>query len=255
MVSNGSISSVAEASPTRSRRSSLSSTPVPTPVRGQTPADDPPPYEARDDKAAMAMEQEHDASWLSWGLSTLPGPLVNSHILHHPHLKSLIPSVLSSPSASDKASRSGAWITLPLPIPSWETLQGLSSSEELRLYPQMMAALARTMVSTSASDAGGADGGAESREREVRDRSLGKKSRRSKPRQGSKGSRSDGSGSGASSVSGMVQVEKPDRMLYLFWLPILLFFGFWLMVTALPIVTTCGLIYGRQIYRAVKHRM
>ena len=46
-----------------------------------------------------------------------------------------------------------------------------------------------------------------------------------------------------------------DRMLYLFWLPILLFVSFWLLVTALPIITGFGIIYARQITKAIKQRM
>lgn len=44
-------------------------------------------------------------------------------------------------------------------------------------------------------------------------------------------------------------------MLYLFWLPILLFVGFWLLVSALPIATGFGLIYARKITKAIKGRM
>jgi hypothetical protein len=41
-------------------------------------------------------------------------------------------------------------------------------------------------------------------------------------------------------------------MLYLFWLPVLMFVGFWLFVTALPIVAGLFLIYGRQMTSRVK---
>lgn len=44
-------------------------------------------------------------------------------------------------------------------------------------------------------------------------------------------------------------------MLFFFWLPILLFFGFWIVVTALPIITGFGLIYARSITRYIKQRM
>lgn len=50
-------------------------------------------------------------------------------------------------------------------------------------------------------------------------------------------------------------IAAEDRMLYLFWLPILLFVSFWLLVTALPIITGFGIIYARQITKAIKQRM
>jgi hypothetical protein len=43
-------------------------------------------------------------------------------------------------------------------------------------------------------------------------------------------------------------------MLYMFWLPILLFVGFWLFVTAVPIATGICFIYARQIGKALKQR-
>jgi hypothetical protein len=50
-------------------------------------------------------------------------------------------------------------------------------------------------------------------------------------------------------------IRTEDRMLYLFWLPILLFVSFWMLVTALPLITGFGFIYARQITKAIKQRM
>jgi len=44
-------------------------------------------------------------------------------------------------------------------------------------------------------------------------------------------------------------------MFYLFWLPLLLFVGFWTLVTLLPIFTGFGLLYARTITRYIKQKV
>jgi hypothetical protein len=40
-------------------------------------------------------------------------------------------------------------------------------------------------------------------------------------------------------------------MIYLFWLPILLFVGFWAMLVALPVATGLSLFYSLKIAKAI----
>lgn len=46
-----------------------------------------------------------------------------------------------------------------------------------------------------------------------------------------------------------------DRMLFYFWLPLLLFFGFWIFTFMLPIFTAFGLFYARTIRQFIKQRI
>jgi hypothetical protein len=182
----------------------------------------------------------------------------------------------------EKAEQSQGWVAFP--APSWETLQKMASPEEVKLFTQAMAAAALNAVVQSTT----------STPEPTRTHSRsGRKSRTSSMNQGRKksrqGSRSEGespskqvvkhvkresstgTGTGTQTETEtrshwwclhlprhrrlMLTNPAEDRMLYLFWLPILLFVGFWLLVTALPIATGFCLIYARQITRAIKQRM
>jgi hypothetical protein len=44
-------------------------------------------------------------------------------------------------------------------------------------------------------------------------------------------------------------------MLFYFWLPLLLFFGFWTIIAILPIFTGIGLYYARTIRQVLKQRL
>ncbi|WVQ79154.1 hypothetical protein IAT38_001250 [Cryptococcus sp. DSM 104549] len=168
------------------------------------------------------------------------------------------------------------WVAFP--TPSWETLQKMTSPEEMKLFTQAMAAAAlnavvQTGVTTSnipgsstqeerghsrrasryalatEEDEQGQKNGAGRGRRRRKSANAGSETGVMVERGGRKRS------SSASSGDKVVKQVKRDRMLYLFWLPILLFVGFWLLVSALPIATGFALIYARKITRAIKQRM
>jgi hypothetical protein len=239
----------------RSRRVSPEITPTPT------PRDDPPPYAPPD-----------QGSWMSRLSSNINIP--NPHIPGWNQLHSLW---------GDKAVPPG-WIAFP--APSWDTLQKVTSPEDIKLFTQAMAAAALNAVVQSGATTSGARG--------AKALKFGKESKHQRRASGD-----SQSSSGRLSTSEVVRTVKrestesetnahgtptangnviangevtnktlkakakgirrltftEDRMLYLFWLPVLLFVGFWLVVTALPIATGFCLIYARQISRAIKQRL
>jgi hypothetical protein len=148
------------------------------------------------------------------------------------------------------------WIAFP--APSWDTLQKVTSPEDIKLFTQAMAAAALNAVVQSGATTANMEEGSSSQRTPA-------KSRKQHQRRASGDSQSSGRLS-ASEVVRTVKRESSesasrtltfaeDRMLYLFWLPVLLFVGFWLLVTALPILTGFCLIYARQISRAIKQRI
>ncbi|TXT07215.1 hypothetical protein VHUM_03385 [Vanrija humicola] len=212
-------------SPKRGRRASLVATPPLPGSMSPVPRDDPPPYAPPD-----------SASWMSRTLSNI------SHPIQDTVWQSLPKGLPTLWSAGEKTgSGSHGWVAFP--APSWDTLQKMTSPEEVKLFTQAMAAAALNAVVQSGATAGPMD---------------------SSPRASSKKParrRHSNAGSSPSSRSRELgQATKPkqvkhDRMLYLFWLPVLLFVGFWLLVTAVPIATGFCLLYARQISRAIKQRL
>lgn len=182
------------------------------PAHGEAP----PPYTPPD-----------NASWMARTLSNISHPL--SDTLHG------LPSLWNS----EKEAPHG-WVAFP--APSWDTLQKMTSPEEVKLFTQAMAAAAFNAVVQS-----GATTSTMGEPAPVR--TPPKKKRHQ--RRASEDSRS----SSQASTSQVVKQVKQDRMLYLFWLPVLLFVGFWLLVTALPIATGFCLLNARQISRAIKQRL
>ncbi|WVF65817.1 hypothetical protein IAT40_000554 [Kwoniella sp. CBS 6097] len=254
-------------SPHSTRRPSLTSSstetttqpPLPSPaVTIPAPSDDPPPY-------APAENDDSNASWMSRTLSTIPQPHPNFKLPDAVWDRLPIPHSIFSPekTASSETASTPGWVAFP--APSWETLQKMASPEEVKLFTQAMAAAAFNAVvqsgmttsnvtsSAAASKRSGRGGYDEGETEEC------KRMRRRRKSNGGNGTTSggkDGRRSGDVSPSEkMVKHVKHDRMLYLFWLPILLFVGFWLLVTALPIATGFCLIYARQITRAIKQRV
>ncbi|WRT65724.1 uncharacterized protein IL334_002672 [Kwoniella shivajii] len=228
-------------SPKSTRRPSLTSTstikeiqpPVNLPIR-----DDPPPY---------APSESDESSWMSRTLSTI----------HHPHKipyavwdRLPIPHIFGpdKPSTVGEDQHHG-WVAFP--APSWETISKMTSPEEVKLFTQAMAAAAFNAVVQSGMTTSDVVSSSETR-MTFAEEGLRKfrKARRSN------GTGKDGKRSGSVSPSEkVVKHVKRDRMLYLFWLPILLFVGFWLLVSALPLATGFCLIYARQITKAIKQRL
>lgn len=215
-----------------------------TPPSGTLGIDSPPPYSPASwlDRFPLNTEQ--------WKFPLMPQPIAS---MFHPKTTS---------------SAEAGWVTLPVPAPSWETLQRMTSPEEVKLFTQAMAAAAlNAVVQSGATTTMESPTTRRSRERERR------KKRRSSG-SGSTGttSRSGGGSPGSGKVVKQVKSESAchdlrfrsstsadnhveDRMLIFFWLPILLFFGFWIVVTALPIITGFGFLYARSITRYIKQRM
>ncbi|KAL1411632.1 SPT3 Dosage dependent suppressor of Ty-induced promoter mutations-like protein [Vanrija albida] len=213
-------------SPKRDRRASLVATPPLPGSLSPVPRDDPPPYAPPD-----------SAGWMSRTLSNI------SHPIQDTVWQSLPKGLPTLWSAGGEKNGSGSQGWVAFPAPSWDTLQKMTSPEEVKLFTQAMAAAALNAVVQSGATAGPMDGSP---------RASGKR----QPRR-----RHSNAGSSPSSRSRELgQVAKPkqvkhDRMLYLFWLPVLLFVGFWLLVTAVPIATGFCLLYARQISRAIKQRL
>ena len=240
----------------RSRRSSLSSTtPQPTPiVNPTTPPEAPPPYDA-------SHSQNELAPWKSqfYPGFKLPGAVWDR--IPQP-ITSFFDKNLPSSSNTDP----GGWIAFP--APSWETIQKMASPEEVKLFTQAMAAAAFNAVvqsgatTSTASTLSPRKSDAELAERRIRRKR--RKSRSGVDRDAGSSSPTPGSPKVVTHVKRKSRPQvigitltyfEGDRMLYLFWLPVLLFVGFWLAVTAVPIATGFCLIYARQITRAIKQRM
>lgn len=161
-------------SPPRTRRSSLDSTPQPTPHMSPTPKEDPPPYSGPipDSTTSAPHPHPHQSSWFEPPFKLpiqLPQPLADvwPHIpipaaIPIPGLAlGLIPSFLipdsldpntksgagsSGTRAQDQGqtSAAGGWVAFP--APSWETLSKMTSPEEVKLFTQAMAAAAFNAV-------------------------------------------------------------------------------------------------------------
>ena len=241
-------------SPRVSRRSSLSLTPHPTPIVSSVSStpDDPPPYDTH--------RSPPEGSWMS---RTLSG---NSGAFRIPVPEAVwdkLPIPLSSLFGEKSADATdGGWVAFP--APSWETLQKMASSEEVKLFTQAMAAAAFNAVVQSGATTGTIQDDTTQRSRSVehrRRKSRGEREESGSPRkQMVKQIKSESSAPPLCVISmgcweTILMMCVGDRMLYLFWLPILLFVGFWLLVTALPLATGFCLIYARQITRAIKQRI
>nr|XP_019050405.1 hypothetical protein I302_00837 [Kwoniella bestiolae CBS 10118]OCF29335.1 hypothetical protein I302_00837 [Kwoniella bestiolae CBS 10118] len=213
----------------------------------------PPPYAPR----------EHtEASWMSRTLSSTSQKIPNAvwdrlpiphNMFNHPHPHT--PEKGTATSGGTHEEHQQGWVAFP--APSWETISKMATNpEEVKLFTQAMAAAAfnavvqsgiTTPVNSPSTGVGG-----RSNEDELRRLRRRRKSASGNTEVRMKDGRRSGSVSPSEKV---VKHVKRDRMLYLFWLPILLFVGFWLMVTALPIATGFCLIYARQITKAIKQRM
>jgi hypothetical protein len=142
----------------RSRRSSLSILPVSDEIVDEVgdSADEPPPYEA-------PVSPIEIGSWMSRTLSSSALGLSHSHFkLPLPCADSVLnrlPQQLSTPlhSLFDRPTEAGAggsgWIAFP--APSWETIQRMTSPDEVRLFTQAMAAAAFNAVVQSGATSGG----------------------------------------------------------------------------------------------------
>ena len=131
----------------RSRRSSLSSTPQPTPVIGPTtPPEAPPPYDAH----ARPRSHAELGPWMStlypdalkipgavWDRIPQPIAAFFDKNVHLPHAS-------SSTSTSSAHESQGGWVAFP--APSWEMLQRMTSPEEVKMFTQAMAAAAFNAV-------------------------------------------------------------------------------------------------------------
>ncbi|KAK8861605.1 hypothetical protein IAR55_002428 [Kwoniella newhampshirensis] len=258
-------------SPRSTRRASLDSTPQPTPLMAAHPSDEPPPYAPPAGRGISALtdsETDH-SSWMSRTLTAIPHPHPNfklpGAVWDHLPIPSSIFGQEKRAMAGMPAEQEGApphgWVAFP--APSWETLQKMASPEEVKLFTQAMAAAAFNAVVQSGVTTTGTVGTSSNgegrrlrRQAQAMDEWEGDQRIKERRRRKSGGGGKDGRRSGSVSPGEkVVKHVKRDRMLYLFWLPVLLFVGFWLLVTALPIATGFSLIYARQITRAIKQRM
>ncbi|WVR03794.1 hypothetical protein IAU60_000789 [Kwoniella sp. DSM 27419] len=260
-------------SPRTARRPSLTSSSTETTTQATLPSiqarpqDDPPPYAPPADSDG--------SSWMSRTLSTIPHPHSNFKLAEAVWDRLPIPQSMFGPGSIGKTSGSGPGVTdqtqiptpaqthshgwVAFPAPSWETLQKMASPEEVKLFTQAMAAAAINAVVQSGVTVPDTP---MTPSRQARRSTVAgveqddDDAKRVRRRRRSGGAGKDGRRSGdVSPHEKVVKHVKRDRMLYLFWLPILLFVGFWLLVTALPIATGFCLIYARQITRAIKQRM
>lgn len=250
--------------------------------------DDPPPYAPPTDHSRIGVHPAHADDHDSWvktlaSLPHVPHFLPSGVWDHLPSRHSLFGSDKSARTASEHehGSSSHGWVAFP--TPSWETLTKMASPEEVKLFTQAMAAAAlnavvQTGATTPAVRAGprvrksNATLRAADTELDMDAEGEGRKKGREDEEGAKNGSKSrrrksaSASGLGAATMvsakrsdnaspDNVVNHVKRDRMLYLFWLPILLFVGFWLLVSALPIATGFGLIYARKITKAIKGRM
>ncbi|EIW68975.1 hypothetical protein TREMEDRAFT_73985 [Tremella mesenterica DSM 1558] len=213
--------------PTRRNKSIYS----PKHIRTPSPDHPPPPPYASPIHTPINLPRSHQTTskeenrngWFNWKLSTIsiPSP-PSSHIrLPIPNLFGVIDN------KSSDGEESGAFKWIPIPLPSWEARHGLPSSEELKMYSQSWAVVLVSLVSPPSPEGRRSDLEGD-----------------------------DVVGSGTTGGKGKVRhTKKTDIMLWIFWLPVLCFFGFWVLITALPIVTTVGLLYFRQVYKALKQRV
>lgn len=182
------------------------------------PHEDPPPY-----------TPPNQPSWMSRTISNISHPIQDKVLHNLPFFN------------GDKVSLPNGWVAFPAP-PSWDTLKNMTNPEDIKLFTQAMAAAAFNAVVQS-----GATTSSKLEDGSPATRSP-KKWRRRRSSVDSRSSRDI-------QATQVVKQVKQDRMLYLFWLPVLLFVGFWLLVTALPIATGFCLLYARQISRAIKQRL
>ncbi|GMK55321.1 hypothetical protein CspeluHIS016_0203770 [Cutaneotrichosporon spelunceum] len=187
------------------------------------PRDDPPPYTPRE-----------TGSWMSRTLSNISHPISDT-------INGALPTFLGNWEKHQQEHPGTNWVAFP--APSWDSLQKLTSPEEVKLFTQAMAAAAFNAVVQSGATTSHLQDTATTA-------SSPSKAKQRRKRRASEDSRSSGQLSNS-----VVEQVKQDRMLYLFWLPVLLFVGFWLLVTALPLATGLCLIYARQFGRAVKQRL
>nr|ODN92410.1 suppressor protein SPT23 [Cryptococcus depauperatus CBS 7841] len=240
-------------------------------------ADRPPPYTPPAEH--IDIHQEH-MGWIKTisNLSHLPQHhfIPNAVWDHLPSRSSLFSSNKSIVSPlkrrENQIERGHSWAGFT--SPSWHTLSKMTNPEEMKLFTQAMAAAAlNAVVQTGMATPVTASGshmfeqewerGKES-EKEFSGGDKQDEEKKSRGRR-KRSATASGSGSGVALMTRkrestspgdkVVQHVKRDRMLYLFWLPILLFVGFWLLVSALPIATGFSLIYARKITRAIKQRM
>lgn len=140
--------------------------------------DSPPPYSPASwlDRLPLNTEQ--------WKFPLVPQPLAS---MFHPKAA---------------ASTEAGWVTLPVPAPSWETLQRMTSPEEVKLFTQAMAAAALNAVVQS--------GATTTMEPPTTRRSRERRKKRRSSGSGSAGtpSRSQGSGSGSPGAGKVVKQVK-----------------------------------------------
>lgn len=117
----------------------LASRPAHLDVDTATGVDSPPPYSP--------------ASWLDrfpltehW-IPLVPSPIASMFHHHSGGGKhSTHAGTSGSNTATGTSSGEAGWVTLPVPAPSWETLQRMTSPEEVKLFTQAMAAAALNAV-------------------------------------------------------------------------------------------------------------
>ena len=124
---------------------------LPAPIVPPSPSaiDTPPPYSPASWLDRFPLSTDHWRLNGRWGLAEdwkIPSELVPQPIVSMFHPRNTI----SDPSGS------GAWVTMPVPSPSWETLQKITNPDDLKAFTQAMAAAAfNAVVQTGATTSTG----------------------------------------------------------------------------------------------------
>ena len=101
--------------------------------------DTPPPYSPASWLDRFPLSTDHWRLNEKWGLADnwkIPAELVPQPIVSMFHPR----TTLADPAGS------GAWVTMPVPSPSWETLQKMTNPDDLKAFTQAMAAAAFNAV-------------------------------------------------------------------------------------------------------------
>jgi hypothetical protein len=117
-----------------STNTATESSPLASPT--SSPPDLPPPYESHT-STMTSTSSKATSTWSSGDRATVELPLPDS--MWSRTITSLLPDKMTH-------NLENGWVTLPVPAPSWETLQKMTSPEEVKLFTQAMAAAAFNAV-------------------------------------------------------------------------------------------------------------
>jgi hypothetical protein len=134
-ISTAPVTAVNSDTETRQRPSGPTTPPSPSP----STVDTPPPYSPASWRDRFPLSTDHWRLNEKWGLAEnwkIPAELVPQPIVSMFHPRNTI----ADPSGS------GAWVTMPVPSPSWETLSKMTNPDDIKAFTQAMAAAAFNAV-------------------------------------------------------------------------------------------------------------